>query len=442
MIGLLDCNNFYVSCERLFNPELIGKPVVVLSNNDGCIISRSNEAKSFGIKMGEPLFKARKILEKNKVIILSSNYSIYGDISNRIMNILKEDLPEVEVYSIDEAFFSLHKINNREKKCIDLVNKIRKWTGIPVSIGIAKTKTLAKITNRAIKKYNIYNRLSFDHKSVLELKKQSDLEYVLEKTNIEDVWGVGRRLSVFLRKYNINSAHALRDANDSFIRKKKGVVLQRTVLELRGIKCNYIEKEKSIKKSLCVSRSFGEKLRYYDDIRRALIVYVQKAVSKLRTHTLFCKTITIFLKTSRYEKKVYSNSKTYNLIEPTIDLRIIWKVSDQLLKDIFKDSFLYCKVGIILSDFHHKEFIQKSLIHDEYENKITKKNQLKITKLIENINNRYGYGKIRLSSDCNGDFFSKKKQKNENLTWQMKSEYCSPCYTTSWYDIPMVKVSK
>ena len=156
-------------------------------------------------------------------------------------------------------------------------------------------------------------------------------------------------------------------------------------------------------------------------------------------YNLFCKTITVFLKTSKYEKKIYSNSKTYNLIEPTIDLRIIWKISDQLLKDIFKDSFLYSKVGIILSDFYNEEFIQKSLIDDECENKILKKNQLKIMKLIENINNRYGYGKIKLSSDCNEDFFSNKKQKNENLTWQMKSEYRSPCYTTRWYDIPKVK---
>ena len=198
MIALLDCNNFYVSCERLFNPKLINRPVVVLSNNDGCIISRSNEAKRMGIKMGEPVFKVKHILRKGKVIVLSSNYSIYGDISNRIMNILKDSLSDVEIYSIDEAFFSLRGVNDRQKKCIYLADKILKWTGIPVSIGIAKTKTLAKIANRVVKKKKEYSRLKFNYKNVLEVKKDNDLEYILNNTNVQDVWGVGKKLSIFL----------------------------------------------------------------------------------------------------------------------------------------------------------------------------------------------------------------------------------------------------
>ena len=248
MIALLDCNNFYVSCERLFNPRLIGKPVVVLSNNDGCIISRSDEAKEIGIKMGEPFFKIRSTLLNNKVIVRSSNYSFYGDISNRIMNILKEDLSEVEVYSIDEAFFNLKKIQNREDKCIDLANKILKWTGIPVSIGIAKTKTLAKITNRVIKKKKRYKNISFNYSNVLEVNKSDDLLYILKNTEVEDIWGVGKKLSIFLKKNNINNAHDLKECDENFIRKEKGVVLQRTVLELRGTKCNYIQITVPIKK--------------------------------------------------------------------------------------------------------------------------------------------------------------------------------------------------
>ncbi len=440
MIALLDCNNFYVSCERLFNPKLVGKPVVVLSNNDGCIISRSDEAKNIGIKMGEPLFKIKDKLTNNKVVVCSSNYSVYGDISNRIMNILKNNFDKVEIYSIDEAFFSLDKLNNKEEECVDLANKILKWTGIPVSIGIAKTKTLAKITNRVIKKKNIYSKLDFHSSNVLEIRRKEDLEYVLKTTDVEDVWGVGKKLSIFLKDNNVKNAFDLKECNESFIRKKKGVILERTVLELRGVLCNQIEDVLPDKKSICVSRSFGRKLRYYDNLRSALIVYVQKAASKMRMSNLFCRTITIFLKTSRYESNLYKNSKTYTLIEPTIDLRLIWKVSDKLLKEIYKESFIYSKVGVILSDFCKKESIQMSLIDEKLNNDISKKNGVKIMKLIDIINNRFGYGKIKLSSDCDKNFFSKEKNSNEEISWQMKSEYRSPCYTTSWDDIPKVKV--
>ena len=440
MIALLDCNNFYVSCERLFNPRLIGKPVVVLSNNDGCIISRSDEAKEIGIKMGEPFFKIRSTLLNNKVIVRSSNYSFYGDISNRIMNILKEDLSEVEVYSIDEAFFNLKKIQNREDKCIDLANKILKWTGIPVSIGIAKTKTLAKITNRVIKKKKRYKNISFNYSNVLEVNQSDDLLYILKNTEVEDIWGVGKKLSIFLKKNNINNAHDLKECDENFIRKEKGVVLQRTVLELRGTKCNYIQIIVPIKKSICVSRSFGNKLISYDSIRSALIVYTQKAASKVRVNNLFCRVITVFLKTSRYEKNFYANSKTYTLIEPTIDLRVIWKTAENLLKSIYKNHHLYSKVGIILSEFHDAKFIQQSLIKSKC-NLEVKNNETILMKLIDDINGRFGYGKLRLSSDCDKNFFSKENnKKDQNSAWQMKSNYRSPCYTTSWCDIPIVKV--
>ena len=441
MIALLDCNNFYVSCERLFNPKLINKPVVVLSNNDGCIISRSNEAKNIGIKMGEPLFKIKNVLKNNKVRVLSSNYSLYGDISNRIMNILKNDLPEVEIYSIDEAFFSLYGINNKQEKCVDLSNKILKWTGIPVSIGIAQTKTLAKIANRVIKKKKEYIGFNSKYKNILEIKKKSDFDYILKNTSIEDVWGVGKRLSVFLKNKNIETAYDLKESNDSFIREKKGVVLQRTVLELRGIKCNYIESTVPVKKSICVSRSFGSKLKSYESIRTALIVYVQKASSKMRRDELFCKSITIFLKTSKYEKRFYHGRKTHTLIEPTLDLRLIWKISDKLLLNIYKDSFLYGKVGVILSDFFTKEKLQQSLTNKKIDSEKVRDKGMKIMKLIDNINYRFGYGKIRLSSDSNVNFFHKNKDdKSRNIAWQMKSRYRSPCYTTSWCDIPKVKV--
>ncbi len=441
MIALLDCNNFYVSCERLFNPRLVGQPVVVLSNNDGCVISRSNEAKNLGIEMGVPLFKIKKILADNKIKVLSSNYSVYGDISNRIMSILKNDyFTEVEIYSIDEAFFSLNKISNREQRCLDLANKILKWTGIPVSIGIASTKTLAKITNRVIKKKHKYKELEFNHSNVLELKTKFNLEYVLRNTEVENIWGVGRRLSVFLKQNNINTAYDLRESNENFIREKKGVILHRTVLELRGMKCNYIERVVPAKKSICVSRSFGKKLSSYKDIRDALIVYTQKAASKMRENNLSCGSVTIFIKTSKYGKRNYANSKTHTLIEATIDLRLIWKVSDKLLKDIYRDKFIYSKVGIILSNLLNQESIQLSLV-DDVRSKRTNEVERKLMKLIDKINNRFGYGKIKLSSDSSKDFFSNKNTINKKrISWEMRSKYRSPCYTTSWCDIPKAKV--
>ncbi len=303
MIGLLDCNNFYVSCERLFNPKLLEKPVVILSNNDGCVISRSEEAKKIGIKMGEPFFKLKKFIIENNISVLSSNYSFYGDISNRIMNILKKSLPIVEVYSIDEAFFILDLKNDRVSYCNKLAKKILKWTGIPVSIGLAKTKTLAKIANRVIKKKTQYPYFKIDDHSIFELRSKKFTDYVLQQTNVNDIWGIGTKLAKFLIDNDVNNAFELKEFNESFARKNKGVILQRLILELKGIVCNEVEKELAKKKSICVSRSFGAKLNAYEDIRSALIVYVQKASSKMRNYNFFCKSITVFLKTSKYQKK-------------------------------------------------------------------------------------------------------------------------------------------
>ena len=308
-----------------------------------------------------------------------------------------------------------------------------------MSIGIANTKTLAKVANRAVKEKHKYVGFDFRYENVLELRK-NNFDYRLKNTGVEDIWGVGKQLSIFLKGNNIKTAYDLSKSNDNFIREKKGVILQRTVFELRGIKCNYIESIIPVKKSICVSRSFGNKLKSYENIRSALIVYVQKAASKMRLEGLFCKSITIFLKTPRYEKYIYSNSKTYTLIEPTFDLRLIWKISDKLLLNIYKDSFLYGKVGVILSDFYSKEFVQQSLINQGAGLELKRKKGIKIMKLIDNINYRFGYGKIKLSSDSSISFLSKNKEKdNKNMKWQMKSQYRSPCYTTSWCDIPKVK---
>ena len=436
MIGLLDCNNFYVSCERLFKPKLSKEAVVVLSNNDGCVISRSDEAKKIGIKMGEPFFKVKELTTKKKVSVLSSNYTFYADISNRIMSILKNNLPSMEVYSIDEAFFLLNIRNNKEKFCHELAEKIFRWTGIPVSIGLAKTKTLAKIANRVIKKKDQYKELRLNYSNVFELNSDQE-KYVLEKTNVLDIWGIGDGLAKFLENNKINNAFQLTKFNEDFARKKKGIVLLKTILELKGTLCNKIEDQLLEKKSICVSRSFGKKIDSFNEIESALIVYVQKACFKMRSQKLFCKTITIFLKTSKYQSKIYANSQTFNFIEATNDTRVIWKKSKKLLSVIYKKNFFYNKVGVILSNLCSNKRIQQSLISNIERSNLDESNEIKVMNLIDKVNKKFGYGKLRLSSDTVGSFYDRNKKQ---INWFMKSNYRSPCYTTKWCDIPKVKV--
>ena len=436
MIGLLDCNNFYVSCERLFKPKLSKEAVVVLSNNDGCVISRSDEAKKIGIKMGEPFFKVKELTTKKKVSVLSSNYTFYADISNRIMSILKNNLPSMEVYSIDEAFFLLNIRNNKEKFCHELAEKIFRWTGIPVSIGLAKTKTLAKIANRVIKKKDQYKELRLNYSNVFELNSDQE-RYVLEKTNVSDIWGIGDGLAKFLENNKINNAFQLTKFNEDFARKQKGIILLKTILELKGTLCNKIEDQLLEKKSICVSRSFGKKIHFFNEIESALIVYVQKACSKMRNQKLFCKTITIFLKTSKYQSKIYANSQTFNFIEATNDTRVIWKKSKKLLSVIYKKNFFYNKVGVILSNLCSNKRIQQSLISNIERSNLDESNEIKVMNLIDKVNKKFGYGKLRLSSDTVGSFYNKNKKQ---INWFMKSNYRSPCYTTKWCDIPKVKV--
>ena len=436
MIGLLDCNNFYVSCERLFKPKLSKEAVVVLSNNDGCVISRSDEAKKIGIKMGEPFFKVKELTTKKKVSVLSSNYTFYADISNRIMSILKNNLPSMEVYSIDEAFFLLNIRNNKEKYCHELAEKIFRWTGIPVSIGLAKTKTLAKIANRVIKKKDQYKESRLNYSNVFELNSDQE-KYVLEKTNVSDIWGIGDGLAKFLENNKINNAFQLTKFNEDFARKQKGIILLKTILELKGTLCNKIEDQLLEKKSICVSRSFGKKIDFFNEIESALIVYVQKACSKMRSQKLFCKTITIFLKTSKYQSKIYANSQTFNFIEATNDTRVIWKKSKKLLSVIYKKNFFYNKVGVILSNLCSNKRIQQSLISNIERSNLDESNEIKVMNLIDKVNKKFGYGKLRLSSDTVGSFYNKNKKQ---INWFMKSNYRSPCYTTKWCDIPKVKV--
>ena len=302
-IALVDCNSFYVSCERLFNPSIINKPVVVLSSNDGCVISRSTEAKVLGIKMGEPYFKVEKIIKKNNVKTFSTNFSLYGDISRRVMKTLNQFSPRIEIYSIDEAFLDLSSIKNED--LLEYGNKIRnivlKWTGIPTSIGIATTKTLSKAANFIAKK---------EKSGIINLIDSKKIDKFLENIKINEVWGVGRQLTKFYIKHGINTACQLKYAHNSWVKKNINVLGSRTVMELKGIPCESLETYEEKRKSCCVSRSFGKKVTKLEDLNESITAHCLNAAEKIRLDKQTTKKITIFIRTSPFQKNAYyANTK-------------------------------------------------------------------------------------------------------------------------------------
>ena len=303
-IALVDCNSFYVSCERLFNPKIRRKPVVVLSNNDGCIISRSNEAKALGIKMGEPYFKEKDIIVKNNVQVFSSNYSLYGDISRRVMRTLKRFNSDIEIYSIDEAFLDLSNFSDEEIEGVgkEIRNTVLQWTGIPTSIGIAKTKTLSKIANHIAKK---------KQSGVTSLIGIENIDPILEKVEINDIWGVGKQLTKFYHKNGIYNAKQLKNKSNTWIKKSSNVLSSKTAMELKGVSCINLEVSDSKRKSCVVSRSFGKRVENFQELKEAIASYSLNASEKIRSESLVAKTITIFIRTSPFQNRFgyYSNSK-------------------------------------------------------------------------------------------------------------------------------------
>ena len=333
-IGLVDCNSFYVSCERLFNPKIRKKPVVVLSNNDGCIISRSNEAKALGIKMGEPYFKAKDIIVKNKVEVFSSNYSLYGDLSRRVMRTLKRFNTEIEVYSIDEAFINLSNFPDSEVEKVgrDIRETVLQWTGIPTSIGIAKTKTLSKVANHIAKK---------KQSGVVSLIGVENLDPILEKVEINDVWGVGRQLTKFYQKNGIYNAKQLKNKSNTWIKKCSNVLSSRTAMELRGIPCINLETNQTKRKSCVVSRSFGKRIEKFQELKEAVANYCLNASEKIRSESLVAKAITVFVRTSPFQRDYgyYSNAKTIDFPIATNNSIETVKTAIMILESIFKNGY-------------------------------------------------------------------------------------------------------
>ena len=418
-IALIDCNNFYASCERIFNPRLIGKPIVVLSNNDGCIITRSAEAKELGIKMGEPYFKAKKIIDKNNVKVFSSNYSLYGDISQRVMETLARFASDVEIYSIDEAFLGLNGFENYElsKYCQYIRRTIKQWVGIPVSIGVSTTKTLSKIANNLAKKNKEYD-------GVCILKSWFDINEALKLTSIEDVWGIGRRLSVFLKKYKINTAYDFTQLDKGWIRKNMGVVGEKTFLELCGVSCIELELIPSDKKSCCVSRSFSKPVEKIDDLEESVSSYGTRVAEKIREEGLVAESMSIFVLTNYFNRKEkqYSNSIKLQLPYPTNNSIKIVKRALEGIKKIYRQGYRYKKAGVILYGLTKAKQTRGLLDYD-------RESSDSIMNTLDRINERYGSSTIRLASE------------GVDKPWSMRRESVSPCYTTRFDDLVEAKLS-
>lgn len=409
VIALVDANNFYVSCERVFQPQLANRPVVVLSNNDGCIIARSNEAKELGIRMGAPLFKTEHLVNAYGVAVYSSNYALYADMSRRVMGALNEFTPEVEVYSIDEAFMGLEKDQNLPLRAqgLEIQEKVRKWTGIPVSIGIAQTKTLAKIANRFAKK-------SSDAQGVLDMTPLPEQTAVLEETPVEDVWGVGPAYSKLLKEAGITTARKLRDADRRWIRKMMTVVGARIVEELRGTRCLPLEQCPPQKKSITCSRSFGILVESLEEIREAVSLYLTRAAERLRRFHLAASVVTVFLNTDRFsDGPQYGNSATLELAHATDDTKELLEWALRGLERIFRAGYRYKKAGVMLNGLVPARQLSMRLFGNQGFER-----SRRLMKAMDEINARHGRDTVRFGAA------------QPHARWKTRFMRRSQCYTT------------
>ena len=417
MIALVDCNNFYASCERVFQPKLEGKPIVVLSNNDGCVIARSNEAKALGIKMGAPAFKMKSIFDRNNVSVFSSNFALYGDISNRVMRILSQKAPAIEIYSIDEAFLDFNGIKKPNQFSIELRKIVKKWTGIPVSIGVAPTKTLAKVANHVAKKYK--------SNGVFVLNNESSINRVLKHIPVEELWGVGRQYAKFLSTRGYETAYDLVSANESWIRTNMKVNGLRMVKELKGIPCYELELTSARKKNICTSRSFGMEVKELKDLKEAVANHATMCAMKLRKEKSLATSILVFIKTNPFKNEdfQYNNAQKIIMKVPSNDSMEITKNALLLLNRIYKKGYSYKKAGVIVSDIVPEGSRQLSLFTNKDPFKVNN-----VMKAIDKVNQAMGRNKVRLAVQG----FDRK--------WRLKQEKLSPCYTTRFSDILTVKL--
>lgn len=420
IFALVDCNNFYTSCEKMFRPDLTNVPVLVLSNNDGCVVARSKEAKALGIKMGVPVFQIQKEIRQHNIKIFSSNYALYADLSSRVMRTLESLAPRVEVYSIDEAFLDLSGLES-VVPLLELGQNIKdtifKWIGLSVCVGIAPTKTLAKLANNAAKKYQATG-------GVVDLTSTIRQQRLLAITPVSEVWGVGRKLTKRLENMGIKTALDLAQCSPSTIRNLFSIVLERTARELNGESCMDLEDAPPTKQQIICSRSFGTKITDIDQMCEAISQYTARGCEKLRQEKQQAKVLTVFVQTSPFKsgQEAYSNSATGELVLPSDDTRDLNELAMQLLKRIWRDGYSYNKGGVMLSDFYDQNTYQPGLFDE-----VTKRpGSEKLMAVLDEIN-QSGLGHVFLA-----------RQGTSN-SWGMKREHLSPAYTTRWADLPKVR---
>ncbi|MFQ4139183.1 Y-family DNA polymerase [Nodosilinea sp. PGN35] len=428
MIALTDANNFYVSCERVFNPKLEGKPVVVLSNNDACVVARSNEVKALGVKMGTPLFELRwsetgpggpSLIQQHQIQVFSSNYALYGDLSRRVMAVLGQFSPEVEVYSIDEAFLGLagqaHEIVAHHMRLM-----VKQWTGIPVSVGVATTKTLAKIANHQAKQQG----------GVCVLFEPAP---VLAQLPVSDVWGIGRRLTQRLEAHGITTALHLQQADLALIRQLLGIVGVRTVLELRGVACLPLELCPQPRKSCCVSRGFGRPVASLAELKQAIASYGSTAAAKLRRDGRVAQSLQVFITTNRFrpQEPQYANSETLVLPYPTHDTLTIVQAALGAAERLYQPGYSYQKAGVLLMELSDGAICQGSLFGDE-----TKRERAgRLMVAVDSLNRRFGAGTVRWAAAG----LQQEWKMRAEWRWQSRSERASPRFTTRWDELVVVK---
>lgn len=396
-IGIIDCNNFYVSCERLFNPESIGRPTVVLSNNDGCVIARSQEAKDLGIKMGEPFFKSREFMDQHRFCIYSSNYNLYGDMSDRVMKVISEFGNNIEVYSIDEAFvdFSNIPLEHLTETLLGIKEEVRKKVGIPVSIGVGPNKTLAKLTSFLAKQQLNYNGVC----SYWDLPNFRNMCYGID---VDEVWGIGRKWAKKLKNIGVDSVGQFINTNEYTVRKLMNINGVKTQLELTEMYCFPILKQTKPKKNIASTRSFGKDVQDFDQLGEAMYTYIKNGVKKLKQNRLYANKVTIFVSGNYHKGNKYHHSKTIKLQTPTRDPDLIWSQIHEQYKVICSKSEKYKKCGIVFTELTPDSIIQTSLFNDE-------------VKVIE-------------------------APQNEIHEWEMRQDYITQKYTTSWDELPNVFV--
>jgi len=432
MKAIVDCNNFYCSCERLFKPKFEKRPVVVLSNNDGCVISRSDEAKQLGVAMGVPLFEVRSLIREKGIAVFSSNYALYGDCSWRVMEVLREIIGKerVEVYSVDEAFLELDQLGTEEleKLALTIRHQVEQWTGIRVSIGVAPTRTLAKLANRLAKKNKVTTNC------VMVLSTESEIEEALRRTAVADLWGIGRRYAKQLHeKWSIYDGWQLAQVSDSFANKYLGgVVGTRLVRELRGISSRMMEEERVQKKMIATTRMFGRRVYELNEIKEAIATYTARAAEKLRRQFSAAGHIHVFIIEHREGERHGMAYDTHRQLDkPSSDSSILIRVATELVVDIYKKGPAYKKAGIILSDIVPEAARQGSLFVDSAS---ADDDRLPLMLAIDNIN-----FSCPPAHQPQHDSILRFAASGTNRGWKMKQEYRSPRYTTKWYEMPVVR---